>query len=166
MTIVLVGQTTPTTGGTVNGSAQVWWPTAGFIALNTGYVTALNTYVTSLGTATTLMLALYDASGNLLVATSAAIASGLNAQSTASFPVVTAGLTYYPAWQANAAIAIADDGQTFKAHQTSNTFGSMPSTIPVGGGTIGPVGVVTIWASGNPVGGGSGPLPKNYYVLP
>lgn len=150
----LVGPQTPTTGGTGNaagGSSTGWWATTGFNAALSGIATTLNAYVTSIGVATTLNLAIYDSGGFLMASGSAAIANGIN---TITIPPVAIfqGLKYYLFWQADSSVVLADDGGSFQAHFISNTAGTFPLTIPVGGGTVGAVGIPTIYAAGTPNG--------------
>jgi len=154
----LVGQNSPTSSPGVpssGGNGTCWWDASGSVATQTGTATSLNVYVQS-GSGHSLVLGLYDSSGHFLAKASlGAVTSGLYSGSITPTSIIS-GNKYYLVWQASSSIAIVDDGTQFKAKYTSNTFGSMPATIPISGGTTGSVGIPSIWAAGSAGGGGGG----------
>jgi len=154
----LVGQNSPTsrTGApSSGGNENCWWDASGSVATQTGTATSLNVYVQS-GNGQSLILGLYDSSGHFLAKASlGAVTSGLYSGSIAPTAIVS-GSKYYLAWQGSSSIAIVDDGTRFKAKFITNTFGSMPATIPISGGTTGGVGITSIWAAGSAGSGGGG----------
>jgi hypothetical protein len=146
----LVGPQTPTSGGSGNssgGSSTGWWATTGFNAVLSGVATKLNAYVNSIGVATTLYLAIYDSGGFLMASGSTPIAGGLNTVTIPSVAIFQ-GLKYYLFWQADSSATLADDGGSFQSHFISNTAGTFPLTIPIGGGSVGGTGIPTIYATG------------------
>ena len=153
--VPLVGQPVPTSGGSASGIAtgNVAWRQ--FTAYASGTATSLNAYVNNIETATTLYLGLYDVNGNLLQSGHVAIATGLNTVSIPNQAIAYQGV-YNIAWQADASIVLADDGTNFRTAFTAQTFGSMPATIPVAGGSTGGTGIPSLYALGNLAAGAAG----------
>jgi len=72
-----------------------------------------------------------------------------------SSPIVY-GQQFALAWQANSSVGLADDGTAFKTNFTTNTFGTMPSTISIHSGSTGGTGIISIYASGSLSAGAAG----------
>lgn len=161
----LVGQPTPTIGGTENlsggGNAMEWHV---FTAYASGTATALNVYIDTLTTATTIFLGLYNnTTGALLASGSVTIATGLNTISISN-TAITYGQQYALAWQSSNTVnvKIVDDGTNNMCFFGTNTAGSMPATLPIpqsptnlGVPSIYVSGIIGAGAQGTPLGGPS-----------
>lgn len=134
-TDVLVGQTTPTTGGNqANIGQNLQWQT--FTASASGNATSLCIYLQNVNLATTLWLGVYNSAGNLLGSGSLTPLAGLNQVSLASAVPIVKGQQYSLAWITDASnhyvVVANDNGTTPVWYESSNATSGQPppGTLP------------------------------------
>lgn len=160
---VLIGSNTPTSGGNLGPGSGQAISRGSQAALASGVVANLNAYLNSLGTgATTLYMALTDASFNVLCQGSVAAAVGLNTIPIAGGPSLVATTQYWLWLQVNGTTSsgyVTDGSGGFHVQHLSNT--TLPFTNPFGSGNTNTAGgILSAWADdGGGGGGGGGAIP-------